>query len=104
MIAISPLEKESLMAVFPEQCLKATPNREFLSHLYGFDMSLCPHYPSLVRTLAPRITDIFTEIFDAVNSASRVPKLLVWMQSQVCLIIIVLFILKDVHGTFTETP
>ena len=93
---------EFLMAVFPEHCLKATPNRKFLSYLYGFDMSLCPHRPSLAR---PRyIIEIFTEIFDAVNSASRVPKLLVWMQSQVCLIIIVLFILKDVHGTFTETP
>ena len=29
-------EKEALRAVFPEQCLKATPDPEFLSSLYGF--------------------------------------------------------------------
>jgi hypothetical protein len=101
-IALVHLEKQSLQAVFPEQCLKATPDPEFLSNLYGFDMSLCPHRPSLART--SHITQIFTEKFDAINSASRVPELLVWMQSQVCPTIIVLFILNDFHCTSIETP
>ena len=93
MIALSHLDKKSLMAVFPEHCLKATPNPKFLSNLYGFDMSLCPHQQ---RSFTPTayITEIFKETFDAVNSTSRVPELLVWTQSQVCLIIICLFILK----------
>ena len=101
MIALSHLEKQSLMEVFPEHCLKATPNQKFLSNLYGFDMSLCPHQTSLCTRY---ITTIFLENFDAVNSASRVPELLVWTQSQVCLIIIGLFILIDLHCTFIETP
>ena len=102
MIALSDFDKQYLMEVFPEHCLKATPNQKFLSNLYGFDMSLCPHQPSLAST--PHITKIFKETFDAVNSTSRVPELLVWTQSQVCLIIIVLFILKDPHYIFIETP
>jgi hypothetical protein len=99
-IALSYLEKGSLLEVFPEQCLKATPDPEFLSNLYGFDMSLCPHGGRCTSD----ITQIFTEKFDAINSASRVPELLVWMQSQVCPTIIVLFIFNDFHCTSIETP
>ena len=104
MLVLMYFEKKSLQAVFPEQCLKATPDLELICNLYGFDMSLCPHQPSLART--PHITHIFKETFDAINSTNRVPELLVWMQSQVCLSIIVLFILNDFHCTFieTETP
>jgi len=79
-IALAHIEKHSLLRVFPEQCFKATPDLEFLSNLYGFDMSLCPHRPSLPRT--SHITQIFKETFDAINSTSRVPELLIWMQSQ----------------------
>ena len=85
-----------LQEVFPEQCLKATPDPEFLANLYGFDMSLCPHQP--VYSEASLIHKVFTEKFDAINSPSRVPELLIWMQSQVCPIIIVLFILIDFHS------
>ena len=104
-IALAHVEKQSLQAVFPEQCLKATPDPDFLSDLYCFDISLCPHRPSLART--SHITQIFTERFDAINSTSRVPELLVWMQSQVCLFIIVPLILNDPHCTSItsiETP
>ena len=94
--------KQSLQAVFPEHCLKATPNLEFLSNLYGFNMSLCPHRQSLAGT--SHITQIFTETFDAINSTSRVPELLIWMQSQVCPIITVLFVPNDFHCTSIETP
>ena len=100
MIVFVDFEKESLQAVFPEQCLKATPDPEFLSILYHFDMSLCPHRPSLART--SHITQIFMETFDAINSSSRVPELLIWMQSQVCLSIIVLLILMTFASL--ETP
>ena len=100
---IAPVHnKEPLQAVFAEQCLKATPDPDFLSNLYGFDMSLCPHQPSLACT--SHITQIFTEKFDAINSASRVPELLIWMQSQVCPSLIVLFILNNFHCTSIETP
>ena len=92
MIALSDFDKQYLMEVFPEHCLKATPNQKFLSNLYGSSLAS-----------PPRMTTIFKETFDAVNSGSRVPELLVWTQSQVCLIIIVLFILKDPHCTFIET-
>ena len=105
MIALVHVQKQSLQAVFPEQCLKATPDPDFLSNLYCFDISLCPHRPSLART--SHITQIFTERFDAINSTSRVPELLVWMQSQVCLFIIVLLIFNDPHCTSItsiETP
>ena len=95
MIALVHVQKQSLQAVFPEQCLKATPDPEFLSNLYDFDMSLCPHRPSLACT--SHITQIFTETFDAINSTSRVPELLVWMKNQVRLSIIALFILNDFH-------
>ena len=98
MIALADLEMQSLQAVFPEQCLKATPDPEFLSNLYDFNMSLCPHRASHT----PHITQIFMENFDAINSSSRVPELLVWMQSQVCLTIIVLFTFNDFHGTSIE--
>ena len=101
---IAPVHnKQYLQELFPEQCLKATPDLEFLSKLYGFDMSLCPHQPSLACT--SHITQIFTERFDAINSASRVPELLIWMQSQVCPTTIVLFILNfnDFHCTSIET-
>ena len=83
MIALVDVQKQSLQMVFPEQCLKATPDPEFLSNLYGFDMSLCPHHSSLARSSV--ITIIFTQTFDAINSSSRVPELIIWMQSQVCL-------------------
>jgi hypothetical protein len=102
MIALLDFEKQSLQAVFPEQCLKATPDPEFLSNLYGFDMSLCPHRPSLAHT--SHITQIFTQAFDAINSYSRVPELLIWMKSQVCLSIIVQLIFNDFHYTSIETP
>ena len=107
MIVLVYSEKQSLRAVFPEQCLKATPDLELICNLYGFDMSLCPHLMWLAGT--SHIAHIVKETFDAINSTSRVPELIVWMQSQVCLSIIVLFILNDFHWhhcTFieTETP
>jgi len=95
MIALVYLEKQSLRAVFPEQCLKATPDPEFLSNLYDFDMSTCPH--PLWMTCTSHITQIFTEKLDSINSSSRVPELLVWMQGQVCwiMIIVILFTFID---------
>ena len=134
MIALAHSEKQAFLEVFPEQFLKLTPDPEFLSNLYGFDMSLCllpsrqrsENYiseifrkifvfnsesralcllPSKKLSLhASYITEIFTENFDAINSASRVPELIVWMQSQVCPTIIVPFILNDFHYTCIETP
>ena len=101
MIAFSQADKQPFLAVFPDHCLKATPDPEFLSNLYGFNISLCPN-----RWLARSspITQIFVENFDAINSSSRMPELLVWMKSQVCPTIIVLLIPNDVHCTFIETP
>ena len=95
---------EALRAVFPEQCLKATPDPEFLSSLYGFDMTLCIHVD--FYGCPTSITEIYKEIFDAINSTSRVPELFVWMTSQVCptIIMIVLFILNDFYCTSVETP
>ena len=87
MIVLADFENQSLRSVFPEQCLKATPDPEFLSNLYDFDMS----WPLSIRPYhgGPTcITHIFKETFDAINSTSRVPELLVWMQRQVCLPII----------------
>ena len=93
MIAFSSHEKCFLLTMFPEHCLKATPDSEFLSNLYGFDMSLCP-YHSLAAY--PSMTKIFKEKLDVINSSSRMPELFVWMKSQVCpTIIIVLLILND---------
>ena len=102
MIALSYEDKQLFLEVFPEQCLKATPDPEFLSNLYGFDLSLCSckrvlMYPS-------SITQLFTEKFDAINSSSRMPELFVWMKSQVCPTIIVLLILNEFHCTSIETP
>ena len=93
MIALTDFEKRSLEEVFPEQCLKAIPDPEFLSNLYDFDISMCPH--RLWRGDRSQITQIFTEIFDAINSSSRVPELFVWMQGQVCWTIVILFIVID---------
>ena len=81
MIGLRYFVASPLQEVFPEQCLKATPDPEFLLNLYGFDMSLCPRG---VLASTSHITQIFTEKFDAINSASRVPELLIWMQSLVC--------------------
>ena len=100
MIAPSYVDKQLFLAVFPEHCLKATPDPEFLSNLYGFDMSLCPNRGLVSSSL----TEMFTEKFDAINSSSRMPELLVWMKSQVCPTIIVLLILNDFHCTSIETP
>ena len=106
-IGISNSEMKALLAVFPEQCLKATPDPEFLSNLYGFDMSLCPHV-KFSTSLTPPITQVFTEKFDAINSSSRVPELFVWMMSQVCptiiMIVLPVLILNDFYFTFVETP
>ena len=103
MIGLRHFQMQSpLQAVLPEQCLKATPDLDFISNLYGFDMSLCPHRPTLAH-ISP-VTQTFTEIFDAINSGSRVPELLIWMKSQVCPTIIVLFIFNDIHCTSIETP
>jgi hypothetical protein len=63
MIALVHLEKQSLQAVFPEQCLKATPDLEFLSNLYDFDVSMCLHRPRVVNT--SHITQIFMETLDS---------------------------------------
>ena len=101
MIVLVYFEKQSLQAVFPELCLKATTDAEFLHNLRDFNMSLCPHQPSLART--SHITHIFKETFDAINSSSRVPELLVRMD-KVCLSIIVLFILNDFHCTSLYVP
>ena len=94
MTAFMHLMKQTLQAVFPEQCLKATPDPEFLSKLYDFDMSMCPNQPWMAIT-SP-VPQIFMELFDAINSRSRVPELLVWMQGQVCGIIVIL-------STFIDT-
>ena len=91
-------EKRFLQEVFSELCLKTTPDPEFLSNLYGFDVSLCPHR----AMAASHITQFFKQKFDAINSTSRVPELLVWMQSQVCPTFIVMFLLNDFHCI--ETP
>ena len=103
MIALTHLEKQAFLEVFPEQGLKSTPDPEFLSNLYGFDMSLCLLPTGESLAYINYITKIFTEFFDAINSASRVPELLVWMQSQVCPTIIVPFILNNFHYTSIET-
>ena len=96
MIALVYLEMQSLRAAFPEQCLKATPDPKFLSNLYDFDtISICPHQPRIAITFP--ITHLFTEIFDAINSSSRVPELLVWMQGQVCWTIVIFFTLLQKH-------
>ena len=87
MIALAQLERHSLQAVFPQQCLKATPDPEFLLNLYDFDISMCPHRPWMTRTT--RITQIFTETLDPIHSSSSVPELLVWMQGQVRRIVVV---------------
>ena len=101
MIALSYVDKQAFLAVFPEHCLKATPDPEFLSNLYGFDMSLCPYHSLAAH---PSMTKIFKEKLDAINSSSRMPELLVWMKSQVCPTIIVLLILNGFHCTSIETP
>ena len=93
MIALVPLEKQSLKVVFSEQCLKATPDPEFLSNLYDFDISMCPHQQSVGAT--SHVAQIYTELFDSINSRNRVPELLVWMQGQVCRIIAILFTFID---------
>jgi len=90
MIALAYLEMRSLQAVFLEQCLKATPDPEFLSNLYDFDISMCPHRPWMTSTR--HVTQIFMELFDSINSTSRVPELLVWMQGQVRRIIVMCLI------------
>jgi len=95
MIVFMQLKKQTLQAVFPEHCLKATPDPEFLSNLYDFDMSMCPNQPCMAIT-SP-VPKIFMEFFDSINSRSRVPELLVWMQGQVCGIIVIL-------STFIDTP
>jgi hypothetical protein len=95
MIALVHLEKQSLQAVFPEQCLKATSDLELLSNVYDFDISMCPHQPWVAKT--SHVTQIFTELFDSVNSRSRVPELLVWMQGQVRRIVIILFTFIDTY-------
>jgi hypothetical protein len=100
MVALMPFEKQSLQAVFPEQCLKVTPDPEFLSNLYDFDISMCPHRPWVAST--SHITQIFTEIFDSVNSSSRVPELLVWMQGQVCGAVVILFTFIDTSTSETS--
>jgi len=74
-MAFTYIQKQSLLEVFPEQCFKATPDPEFLLNLYAFDVSLCPHQLS---------TGTFDIITEPLNSRSRVPELLVWMQGQVC--------------------
>jgi len=81
-IALVHFEKCSLLAVFLEQCLKATPDTEFLSNLYDFDMFMCPHRLLVVDMEVP-VTQIFTELFNPINSTRRVPELLIWMQGQV---------------------
>ena len=103
MIAFTHWEKKAFLEVFPEQCLKSTPDPEFVSNLYGFDMSLLPSGQSITISFI-NYTQMFTKYFDAINSANRVPELLVWMQSQVCPTIIVPFILNDFHYTSIETP
>ena len=102
MIALGHLERQTFLEVFPEQCLKSTPDPEFLSNLYGLDISLFLLPIELSAT--SYMSDIFVQKFDAINSASRVPELLVWMQSQVCPTIIVPFILNDFHYISIETP
>ena len=76
------MKEYAFQEVFPDQCLKAASDLAFLSNLYEFDMSLCPHVK--FSTYTPSITEVFKETFDAINSTSRVPELFVWMKSQVC--------------------
>ena len=99
MIAIMQREKQVLHEELPERCLKATPDPEFLSNLYDFDIvSARPHRPWQVDT--SHINQIFTQILDPMNSSSWVPELLVWMQGQVCQTIVILFTFVDI---FIET-
>jgi hypothetical protein len=98
MIALTWSEKKALREEFPERCLKATPDPEFLSNLYDYDISMCPHRLWEVDT--PLINQIFTQILDPISSSSRVPELLVWMQGQVRWTIVILFTFID---TFIET-
>ena len=93
MIALTDFEKRSLKEVFPEQCPKATPDPEFLSNLYNFDISMCPHQTWKGRIF--RIAEVSTAVFDSINSSSSVPRLLVWMQGQVCQTIVILFTFID---------
>ena len=104
MIALVHSEKQALLEILPEQCLKSSSDLEFLSNLYGFDMSLCLLPSKESSAHASHITEIVMEKLDAINSVSRVPELIVWMQSLVCPIIIVPFILNDFHYTSIETP
>ena len=88
---ITSVEKKALEAVFPAHCLNATPDPGFLSNLYQFDMATCPHQPS--RASTSHLTQISREMLDPINSSSRVPELLVWMQGQVrleqcCLVLV----------------
>jgi hypothetical protein len=72
MIALTDWGTQSLEAVFPEQCLKATPDPEFLSNLYDFDtISMCPHRSWVANT--SHVTQIFTELF--ANSKNSIPEL-----------------------------
>ena len=94
-----------LLEILPEQCVKATPDPEFLSNLYDFDFSLCLHHNHRrTDTRSPHIAEFFKETFEVINSTSRIPELLIWMKSQVCPTVIVLFILNDFHCSFIETP
>ena len=43
MIALGHFEKKFLKVVLLEKCLKATPDPEFLSNLYDFDVSIYLH-------------------------------------------------------------
>jgi len=81
MIALGIQEKEALQAVFPMHCLRATPDPDFISNLYEFDMTLCPHRPWLAKL--SHIIQISSEILDPINATTRVFELLVWMQGQV---------------------
>ena len=89
MIALMGSEKLSLREAFPEYCLKATPDPEFLLNVYDFDISMCSH--RVWVKISFLITDFFMDLFDSTNSRSWVPELFVWMQGRVRRIIVILF-------------
>ena len=94
-----------LQEILPEQCVKATPDPEFLSNLYDFDFSICLHHLNgSSYSRSSHIAEFFKETFEIINSTSRIPELLIWMKSQVCPTVIVLSIFDDFHCSSIETP
>ena len=91
-----------LQEILPEHCFKATPDPEFLSNLYSFDISFClrRNDASTYPARSSDIAEFFKETFEVINSTRRIPELLIWMKSQVCPTVIVLSIFNDFHCSY----